>query len=528
MPTVKINGIEVEVPEGTNMIEAAAMVGEEIPHYCYHKDLTVAGNCRMCLIDVEEGGRGPDIACNMQARDGLAIRTDTEQVVQMRKSVMEFLLKNHPLDCPICDQSGECRLQDYYMKHGQHDSRLADPKVSKAKRVDIGEHIMLDAERCVACTRCVRFGDEITGTGELRLFQRTDHTEIGIFPGETLSHEYQGNLADICPVGALTNKDFRFEKRVWYLKESASVCDGCATGCNINVCHQQNEVFRYMPRRNPEVNASWICDAGRMTYRKQAAASRILAPRVDGRRAAWDDATAAATERLADKKIGVVLGTTATLEENHAAAELARQRYAGARLFVLEGNDPDALTGSDEFLIHEDKSLNRRGAALVAGDAAGDGAALSAALASGEINALVVIRDDALARMGADAPDTLVFLGAQANTTSRAAHVVLPLAALVEQAGAAVNAGSRVQRMSRGPLPTGDSLPGHEGIDRLAQAAGGSVASGTASAVFEEMASKYSGLQGMTYGALGDLGLPLAVGRAAPAPEAPVSSPVGK
>jgi len=528
MPVVKINGIEVEVPAGTNMIEAAAQVGEAIPHYCYHPDLTIAGNCRMCLVDIEAGGRGPDIACNMQARDGLEIRTDTEQVTQMRKSVMEFLLKNHPLDCPICDQSGECRLQDYYMEHGQHDSRLADPKITKPKRVDIGEHIMLDVERCVACTRCVRFGDEITGTGELRLFQRTDHTEIGMFPGETLSHEYQGNLADICPVGALTNKDFRFEKRVWYLKESASICDGCATGCNINVCHQQNEVFRYLPRRNPEVNASWICDAGRMTYKKHASATRLLAAKVDGRRSSWDEATAAATEKLAGKKIGVVLGTTATLEENHAAAELAAQRYLGAKLFLLEGNDPDALSGSDEFLIHADKSMNRRGAELVAGGSAGNGEALKAAMSSGEIDALVVIRDDALGRLGVDAPGTLVFLGALANNTSRAAHVLLPLASHVEQGGTAVNAGGRVQCMSRGPLPLGDSVPGHVGIDRLAQSAGGSVVADTASQVFEAMAGKYRELQGMTYGSLGGMGLPLAVAGGAAAPQAPNPAPVAK
>ena len=230
MPTVKVNDIEVEVPPGTNMIEAAAKAGVEIPHYCYHPHLSIAGNCRMCLVDVEAGGRGPDIACNMQARDGLHIRTDTERVRTMRKSVMEFLLVNHPLDCPICDQSGECRLQDYYMEHGQHDSRLADAKVGKGKRQDIGEHIVLDAERCVQCSRCVRFSDEVTGTGELRLFNRTNHTQIGVFPGTRLEHDYQGNLADICPVGALTNKDFRFKKRVWWLKETSSVCTGCATG----------------------------------------------------------------------------------------------------------------------------------------------------------------------------------------------------------------------------------------------------------------------------------------------------------
>ena len=215
MAKVKINDTEIEVPNGINMIEAARLAGEEIPHYCYHPHLSIAGNCRMCLVE-SIGPRGAvlEIACNMQARDGVAIRTDSAQVKKMRTAVMEFLLVNHPLDCPICDQSGECRLQDYYMDHGQHDSRGLDPKVSKHKRQDIGDLIVLDAERCVQCSRCVRFGDEVTGTGELRLMNRGDHTEIGMFPGDRLSHNYQGNLADICPVGALTNKDFRFQRRV--------------------------------------------------------------------------------------------------------------------------------------------------------------------------------------------------------------------------------------------------------------------------------------------------------------------------
>ena len=267
MAKVKINDTEIEVPNGINMIEAAKLAGEEIPHYCYHPHLSIAGNCRMCLVETTTP-RGPvlEIACNMQARDGLAIRTDSAQVKHMRKSVMEFLLVNHPLDCPICDQSGECRLQDYYMEHGQYDSRGLDPKVGKNKRQDIGDLIVLDAERCVQCSRCERFGDEVTGTGELRLMNRGDHTEIGMFPGDRLSHNYHGNLADICPVGALTNKDFRFQRRVWYLKETASICTGCATGCNIQVCHQEGEVFRYLPRRNDQVNKSWMCDIGRLSY----------------------------------------------------------------------------------------------------------------------------------------------------------------------------------------------------------------------------------------------------------------------
>ena len=200
MPKLTVNGKEITVPDGTNLIEAARAAGVEVPHYCYHPSLSIAGQCRLCMVDIEKTPR-PTIACNTLAADGMVVSTETDRVRETRKSIMEFHLINHPLDCPVCDQAGECWLQIYYMKHGLYDPRMTDEKVHKPKALPLGPHVMLDAERCILCSRCVRFCDEITGTGELGIFERGDHSEIGLFPGRALENPYSGNVVDICPVG---------------------------------------------------------------------------------------------------------------------------------------------------------------------------------------------------------------------------------------------------------------------------------------------------------------------------------------
>lgn len=520
MPKVKINDVEVEVPAGTNMIEAARLAGEEIPHYCYHPHLSVAGNCRMCLVEVV-GGRAPEIACNMQARDGLAIRTDTPAVKKMRQSVMEFLLVNHPLDCPICDQSGECRLQDYYMEHGQYDSRGHEEKVSKKKRQDIGDLIVLDAERCVQCSRCVRFGDEITHTGDLRLMNRGDHTEIGLFPGERLTHHYQGNLADICPVGALTNKDFRFQRRVWYLKETPSVCAGCATGCNIDVCHQEGSVFRFTPRRNDAVNDSWMCDFGRQAHPEVAGLDRLLRARVDGRTVDPDPAIAELARRIraagADK-VAFVLGARATLEADWALLQLARQNLPGARVYAVEGNDPAAFPFQDDFLVDADKNPNARGVRLLArhDGQVGDAEALRLALPG--LALLVVLEDDVAGRLGGLAGPAVAYFGWRRNATADAAAIVVPVCHPVEMDGSYVNRDDRVQRIRRAVNPAGDAAPAWQVLDRLGGALGKAPGTAMVAAAFNGMARAVSRLNGIEFKALGDGGVPL---REEPAPTSP-------
>lgn len=512
MPKVKIDDREIEVAPGTNVIEAAKQAGIEIPHYCYHPHLSIAGNCRMCMVETETP-RGPmlEIACNMQARDGLVVRTSTDKVKAVRKSVMEFLLVNHPLDCPICDQSGECRLQDYYMEHGQYDSRGAEEKVSKTKRQDIGDLIVLDAERCVQCSRCVRFGDEVTHTGDLRLMNRGDHTEIGLFPGERLRHNYQGNLADICPVGALTNKDFRFQRRVWYLKETASVCTGCATGCNIDVCHQEGEVFRYTPRRNDAVNKSWMCDPGRLTYKDVAGLKRLLRARVDGKNAEPADATAELARRIraaGAERVGFVLGNTATNEANWALLTLVRQNLPAARVFYVDGHDPEARMPSDELLMDTEKAPNGQGVRMLArhdGKVHSRGALLEALPG---LSLLVVLEDDVAGRLGVPLPAT-AYLGWRKNSTADAAAIVIPVAHAVEMDGSYVNRDGRVQRIRRAVGAMGDAVPAWQALEALGAALGKAPGTGMVALAFNAMARAVARLKGVEFKALGEGGVAL-------------------
>src|SRR3989454_202131 len=309
MPKLTINGHAVEVPPGTNLIEAARRVGVEIPHYCYHPGLSIAGQCRLCMVDIEKTPR-PTIACNTLAAEGMVVATETDRVKETRKSIMEFHLINHPLDCPVCDQAGECWLQIYYMEHGLYDPRMRDEKVHKPKAVPLGPHVMLDAERCILCSRCVRFCDEVTRTGELGIFDRGDHSEIGLFPGTELANKYSGNVVDICPVGALTDRDFRFAVRVWYLDSAKSVCPGCARGCNIEVHvnrrrphhNEGRRVARLKPRFNADVNRWWICDAGRYGFAFVDDKTRLVTParREDGAvgDATWEEAIGARARQV--------------------------------------------------------------------------------------------------------------------------------------------------------------------------------------------------------------------------------------
>ena len=284
MPKLTVDGREIEVAPGTTVLQAALSVGIEIPHYCWHPGLSVSGNCRMCLVEVEKAPK-LQIACATEASDGMVVRTGTERVLGARAAMMEFFLIHHPLDCPICDQAGECRLQEYAVEHGAGRSRYVEAKLRSNKAVDIGPHVLLDQERCIRCSRCVRFCDEVTKTSELAFFRRGESTRIGIHPGRPLANPYSGNVVDLCPVGALTLKEFRFQTRVWFLKNTPTVCAACARGCNVLVAVGQQQAMmttsgqlddrikRIVPRPNEEVHGHWICDEGRLSYK------RINAPR---------------------------------------------------------------------------------------------------------------------------------------------------------------------------------------------------------------------------------------------------------
>ncbi|MBZ0253482.1 MAG: (2Fe-2S)-binding protein, partial [Candidatus Methylomirabilis sp.] len=371
--TVKvfIDGAEVEVPADASVFHACEKAGKQPPHFCYHPALGVDGNCRMCMVKVE-GLPKPQISCDLRVKDGMKVDTESEEVRRIRSGVLELILVNHPIDCPVCDQSGECSLQNYYMTAGLHKSYVPlEAKVHKPKVQDIGGDIMLDAERCVACSRCVRFCSNVTKTGELALFNRGDHTEIGLHPGVTLHSDYTGNLADVCPVGALTSKDFRFKCRVWFLSETESVCPGCATGCNIEVHTHEGEIQRLKPRVNDQVNGWWMCDPGRFGYHAVHAETRI--PGFFERKG--EDLVQTSRED-AIAKVGRELKRV--LRESGAAsiAGVASSRhtvedlYAFKKLFEAIGAPPPALLPpamgeGDDLLMHEDKTPNTTGAELL-------------------------------------------------------------------------------------------------------------------------------------------------------------------
>ena len=270
----KINGQNLKVKEGTSIIEAFKELEKDISHYCWHPGLSVAGVCRLCMVEIK-GQNKLQIACNTKIQAGMEISNQSDKVTEAVRWGLEFHLINHPLDCPICDQAGECALQDQYMKFGRYSPGMAERKVKKRKVVDLGSKIVLDTERCILCSRCVRFTDEVTKTGELGIFQRGDRSEIGVFKDKPLENDYAMNTVDICPVGALTGKNFRFRQRVWYLKTAPSVCTGCSTGCDIFVDYNEEGLWRVRPRYNPKVNGHWMCDKGRGLYQNTNGKNRL-------------------------------------------------------------------------------------------------------------------------------------------------------------------------------------------------------------------------------------------------------------
>jgi len=528
MPKLTIDGKEVEVASGTNLIEAARLAGSEVPHYCYHPGLSIAGQCRLCMVDIEKNPR-PQIGCNTQAADGMVVHTRTERVLETRKSIMEFHLVNHPLDCPVCDQAGECWLQIYYMRHGLYDPRMVDEKVHKPKAVPLGPHVILDAERCILCSRCVRFCDEVTATGELGIFNRGDHSEIGLFPGKTLENKYSGNVIDICPVGALTDREFRFQVRVWYLDTARSVCNGCARGCNIEVNHsrrrlhhnQGRRIARIKPRHNPDVNRWWICDEGRYGFRWIDDDSRLLTPvrRAGGKdvQLGWDEAVAdlaGALRRYRPEEIGILASPQMSNEDLFALQRITGQ--LGIR--AVDHRVPPRVAGEDdELLIRADKNPNRRGAELI-GLTQGETAAILDGARQRRIKLLWIFQHDLLdsglsvadVTAALAAAEMVVFQGPSANGTSAGAHLVLPSAAYVEREGTFTNFQGRVQRFRTVAEPLGDAVADWDILGRLGRALGAgdpALAATRAEQVFTALAGHVPAFAGMTYRAIGDGGL---------------------
>ena len=374
MPKVTINGKDLEVAPGTSVIQAAQQLDIPIAHYCYHEGLSIAGACRMCLVEVEKNPK-LQIACNLPIADGMVVHTDSEKVRDAVKWSLDFHLINHPLDCPICDQAGECKLQDYYMTYGLYSPEMNQPKVKKSKAIGLGDRVVLDQERCILCSRCVRFTSEITKTNELGIFNRGDRSIIGTFDDKPLNNNYSLNTVDICPVGALTSKDFRFKQRVWFLKDFESTCNGCATGCAITVSYNANGVFRVRPKVDPEVNGYWMCDEGREVY-KQANKEYRLESIVEkslelGGALVKGKPVALALQEIARNmnkfltenshdSVALVVTAQYTNEELEALFELFSKKLKIKQIFYWRNNE-ETFEDFDGLLLRGDKNPNTKG-----------------------------------------------------------------------------------------------------------------------------------------------------------------------
>lgn len=366
----KINGKDVEVKEGTLVIDAIKNAGFEIAHYCYHPGLSVAGVCRLCMVKIE-GNPRLQIACNTVVQDGMEISNEDAEVKEAVKWGLDFHLINHPLDCPICDQAGECQLQIQYMKFGQYDPEMAEQKVKKRKVVDLGSKIVLDSERCILCSRCVRFTDEVSKTGELGIFNRGDRSEIGTFTDKPLENDYAMNTVDICPVGALTSKDFRFRQRVWYLKSQETTCTGCSTGCRVKTYYNEEGFFRVRPVHDEEVNGYWMCDKGRDIYKFVNKDVRLLTAKAVNSGAESEISAGAAAKQVGQKlstvvseggadSIAVVFTGQYTNEEYKSSLEFFVNKLGIKQVYHWQ----DEAMKVDEFdglLIRGDKNPNTLG-----------------------------------------------------------------------------------------------------------------------------------------------------------------------
>jgi NADH-quinone oxidoreductase subunit G len=558
MVTLTIDGKQLQAEPGKTIIEVARANGVEIPHFCWHPKLSVSGNCRMCLVEVEKAPKLV-IACATQVAEGMVVRTASPKVVNAREAVMEFLLINHPLDCPICDEAGECKLQDYAYKYSVGYSRFDEDKVHKPKRVELGPHVMLDTERCIMCSRCIRFCDEIAKKPQLTFTQRGTHVELTTFPGEKLDNPYSMNTIDICPVGALTSRDFRFKARVWEMSATETVCPGCSRGCNMYSWVRNNEILRQTPRYNPDVNDYWMCDAGRVnTFKDVNADTRVKAPMMRKEsgvvEVGWDEAFArVASEFRAFRKgeIAVIGSAFATNEDCYVLRKFAHDVLGTRNIdFVRHtvAGDEDAL------LIRADKTPNARGAYEV-GLKPGDGGVgvegILKGIREGQIKALFVV-DDNIAADPAVAQvlprlEILVVQCSNENETTRLADVVLPSSTFAEKNGTFTNFQGRVQRIrpSVATLEQDRALDGFamsrwdtlgspfdrwaKGTKRDARATWRIVAAiasimgvkyryQTAEDVFNEIASAVPAYSGMTYMKIGTRGMPLKVAKGAAVP----------
>lgn len=520
--SVFVDGQEVRVEPGTNMVEAAARVGREVPHYCYHPKLSVVGNCRMCLVEMGLPGRDrttgqpmldadgkpviqwmpkPAIACATTASPGLHIRTDSPAVKECREGVMEFLLVNHPLDCPICDQAGECRLQEFATDYGRGFSRFIEQKNVKPKRTRIGPRVMLDDERCILCSRCIRFCDEIIGESILGFTDRGSYSTLGVFPGKQLTSNYSLNTVDLCPVGALTSTDFRFKMRVWFLKETPGIDTESSVGCNTLVGSREGVIYRITPRRNDAVNDTWMPDSGRMLYKQVDSDDRLTEYRLDGKVCGTDDALAAADELLKAGGVAIVGSGRLSVEEQYLLRRIANAIGADVPVYLVSRTDE-----GDGMLISADRNPNVRGALLTGLIQALPEArldALAAAIDNGDIRTVLTVGED-LTAAGVAVEQlrkvAVINVHTHHSDTAQYSKVDMPLLTVFEKSGTFINQQFRVQKFAQAvPGPKG-VLFGLSTFTRLYRVlTGEEICEPTAEAVWKLMAAEIPECQGLSF-----------------------------
>jgi NADH-quinone oxidoreductase subunit G len=551
MPIITIDDKQIEFKQGQTIIETARDGGIDIPHFCWHPKLSVSGNCRVCLVEVEKMPKLV-ISCATLATEGMVVHTHSPKTLEARNAVMEFILINHPLDCPICDEAGECKLQDYAYAHSRGESRFEEIKVRKEKRVQIGPHIKFDGDRCIMCSRCIRFSDEIAKQNQLTFVQRGDRVTITTFPGESFDNPYSMNVVDICPVGALTNQDFRFKSRVWEMSSTNSICVGCSRGCNTEIWVRNNEILRLTPRQNEDVNSYWMCDNGRLnTFKHVNNDSRIDGAfiRKEGqlKKIEWDEALSVSAKELKKYKaneIAFIGSAFATCEDNYVLSKFAKVLGVPNLVFAQHIVPGD----QDDILIREDKTPNTLGAELIGLKQDSNGLILEGIVKSikeNKIKAALILEDD-IASLSDEWEhvlsklDLLIAISSNQNKTTAIANFVLGASTYAEKHGTFVNFEGRVQRI-RPAVATEEmdraldgmnmsrwdkfgtkfdrwmqghrynSKPGWKIIALLANQLGGKIKYEMAEDVFADISHSIEEFKGLDYDVIGELGVQLKI-----------------
>ncbi|MFL2749523.1 MAG: molybdopterin-dependent oxidoreductase [bacterium] len=524
MSSFELDGKTVEFEPGEKILSAAMRAGIQIPHYCYHPGMSVVATCRMCMVDVIDMGNGrpaPKLqtSCSMDAVEGMKVETMNEKVKDAKELVMEYLLINHPLDCPICDQSGECVLQDYSFEFGSGKSEMEYSKRVYGWR-DIGTFVALERNRCIHCTRCDRFTREITGTNEFGMFNRGHELTVDTYSDRPMTNQFQGNMADICPVGAITEKEFRFKRRVWKLKKTPSICVGCSTGCNVTIEYDKNEVFRLKPRDNPDVNRWWMCDQGRLTYKdlniRENRVAYPLGKTAEGfQEISWENAFSAIQEKISELQptsnevIGLV-DTHASNEELYLFKKLLKEGFVSDQLFFpdLEWEQPV----SDFFinsLITSDKNPNRSGARLLG---------LKGAKSFEEVTSKISTRTKVLIVFGKPFEDEnllsqagniplVINIAAWQSGWSETADVTLPGRLHSEKDATYTNKAGRVQRVNTAIRAFHKTRPDWMVLCGLMELLDVDNKADSAEAVFQELSEIEKAFKGLQWESIGSNGI---------------------